>query len=82
MEYWGPKGMLPPPPFQIIERPDPPPPWRPLFLRLCVERQIQKRQRYPLNQLHSSCVAQMQHKELYSLSFSPTPSLSLSAAVV
>ena len=34
-----------------------------------------------LNLLHSSCVAQMQHKRVI-LSFSPTPSLSLSAAVV
>ena len=47
------------PPLKLLGGLTPPP--SPLFLRLCRERQIQKRQMYPLNLLHSSCVAQMQH---------------------
>ena len=72
VDYWGAKGYVAPPPSQIIGRPDPPAP-TPLFLRLCMERQIQKRQRYPLNLLHSSCVAQMQHKGVILSLFLPHP---------
>ena len=83
VHYWagGPKGRLAS--SQIIGRPDPPPPVPPPFLRLCRERQIQKRQMHPLNLLHSRYVLlRCNIRELYSLSFSPTPSLSLSAAIV
>ena len=77
VDYWGggggggrAKGRLAS--SQIIGRPDPPPP-SPLFLRLCRERQIQKRQMYPLNLLHSRCVAQMQHKRVILSLFLPLP---------
>ena len=78
VDYWGggggvgrAKGRLAS--SQIIGRPDHTPPPSPLFLRLCRERQIQKRQMYPLNLLHSRCVAQMQHKRVILSLFLPHP---------